>query len=68
MSRADRLNEYGHWVPAEPLMPAFGVRWEQAMRFRRGRGQGRLRALLGGWRDTRAVDRLAEHANRASAA
>jgi hypothetical protein len=52
-------NEYGHWVPAEPLEGTFGLRWEFAWRHRRKLGQGWVRSVLGGWRDTRAVDRLA---------
>lgn len=56
----ERQNEYGKWVPAEPLEGTFGLRWEFAWRHRRSIGQGWIRAVVGGWRDTRAVDRMAK--------
>jgi hypothetical protein len=52
-------NEYGNWVPAEPLEGTFGLRWEFAWQHRRSLGQNIVRAVVGGWRDTRTVDRLA---------
>lgn len=51
-------NQQGRWVPAEPLPGTFGLRWERALAHRRSLGQSLPRALVGGWRDTRAVDRI----------
>lgn len=55
----NRQNEYGNWVPAEPLEGTFGLRWERAWRHRRRLGQNLARAVICGWFDTRVVDRLA---------
>jgi len=52
-------NEQGRWAPAEPLPGTFGLRWEFAWRHRRSIGHGWVRAVVGGWRDVRAVDRIA---------
>ena len=65
MSPMERQNEFGKWVPAEPLEPSFGVRWEMACRFRRDTlGQPLARAVVSGWRDARAVDAAAAPASR----
>lgn len=56
----ERENDYGRWVPAEPLPEPFGIRWERHIRHRRNLGHGRLRAFFCGWLDARSVDRLAD--------
>ena len=57
----DRQNEYGRWVPSDPLPDPFGVRWERAIRIRRALRQGWLRAIVGGFVTTRRVDKLADY-------
>lgn len=64
MSPMDRQNDHGNWVPVEPLEGTFGLRWEMAWRHRRSLGQSLVRAVIGGWRDVRAVDALAREGLR----
>jgi hypothetical protein len=56
----EQQNEYGRWVPAEPLPGTFGLRWQKMIRHRRELGQNCLRAFIGGWRDVRTVDHEAK--------
>lgn len=50
----------GRWEEDPGIPEAFGVTWERCWRarHRNGHGQGKLRALIYGWKDARALRRL----------
>lgn len=57
MSENYRRRPDGTLERAIPLPDSFGVVWERCWRarHRNGHGQGKLRALIYGWKDARAL-------------
>lgn len=57
-------NDFGRWVPDEPLAEPFGVLWERLWHERRRSGERKLVALFRSWLDARAINRTADEEKR----
>lgn len=56
----ERQNEYGRWVPAEPMPEPFGVLWGRLWHERRRHGEPKWVALFTSWRDARSINKVAQ--------
>lgn len=56
---AERQDEHGRWLPAEPLPEPFGVLWGRLWHDRRRHGEPAWVALFTSWRDARAISKAA---------